>query len=620
MQQNSSNKKPFGSGQDQNQRPNRKPIIYYYLIVAAFMLVFNWLIVPWMAQRQVVQVTYTQFDQMLKDDQVTAVQIGEGELLFTAKVNGREGVFKTGQVDDPDLVTHLRERNIEFAAPIPERPNIFLNILLTWGLPLLLFFWLQRSMSKRLAGGGMGGLFGQKSVVKKYEPTKDSKTFADVAGVDEAVESLSEIVGYLKDSSKYAEIGAKLPRGVLLVGPPGTGKTLIAKAVAGEANVPFYSASGSEFVEMFVGRGASKVRELFDEAKKNAPCIVFIDEIDTIGKRRDAGGISGNDEREQTLNQLLTEMDGFDGNSCVVVLAATNRPEILDPALLRPGRFDRRVPVELPDLDGRSKIFQVHAQGYKMEPNINWKQIARATAGASGAQIANIVNEAALRAVRMKRKTVSQADLQESIETVIAGQQKKGEILSPEEKRVVAFHEVGHALVAALQSGTAPVEKITIIPRTSGALGYTMQVEQDDKHLVSRKDALASIRTICGGRAAEEIMFDDFTTGASNDIEKATQMATEMVTKYGMSDHFGMMKLEQGGSQYLGYGASSSVSPVTQEKVDQEVLAIIKACQQEARELLEKNKPTLERLAEYLLEKETINGKEFMELMEESKA
>ncbi|NLD52150.1 MAG: ATP-dependent zinc metalloprotease FtsH [Clostridiales bacterium] len=620
MQQNNSNKTPFGPERDQDQKPNRKPIIYYYLIVAAFMLVFNWLIVPWMAQRQVVQVTYTQFDQMLKDDQVTAVQIGEGELLFTAKVNGKEGAFKTGQVDDPDLVAHLREKNIEFAAPIPERPNVFLNFLLTWGLPLLLFFWLQRTMTKRLAGGGgMGGLFGQKSVVKKYEPTKDRKTFADVAGVDEAVDSLSEIVGYLKDSSKYAEIGAKLPKGVILVGPPGTGKTLIAKAVAGEANVPFYSASGSEFVEMFVGRGASKVRELFDEAKKNAPCIVFIDEIDTIGKRRDAGGVGGNDEREQTLNQLLTEMDGFDGNSCVVVLAATNRPEILDPALLRPGRFDRRVPVELPDLDGRSKIFQVHAQGYKMEPNIDWKQIARATAGASGAQIANIVNEAALRAVRMNRKTVSQADLQESIETVIAGQQKKGEILSPEEKRIVAFHEVGHALVAALQSGTAPVEKITIIPRTSGALGYTMQVEQDDKYLISRKDALASIRTICGGRAAEEVMFDDFTTGASNDIEKATQMATEMVTKYGMSDRFGMMKLEQGGSQYLGYGATSSVSPVTQEKVDQEVLDIIKNCQQEARELLEKNKPTLERLAEYLLEKETINGKEFMELMEESK-
>ena len=615
------NRKPGGpAGPGNGQQPDRKPIIKYYLVVLGFMLLLNWLILPSITQRQVTQVSYAQFDKMLQDKQVTAVQIGPDQITFSVKEGTQDRVYKTGVVDDPLLVDHLREQGIDYAAPIPETPNMFMNFLLTWGLPLALFFWLQRSMSKRMSGGsgglgGMGSLFGQKSVVRKYEPTKDRKTFEDVAGVEEAVDSLMEIVDYLKNPGKYTEIGAKCPRGVILVGPPGTGKTLIAKAVAGEANVPFYSASGSEFVEMFVGRGASKVRELFDEAKKHAPCIIFIDEIDTIGKRRDGAGLGGNDEREQTLNQLLTEMDGFSGNSGIVVLAATNRPEILDPALMRPGRFDRQVPVELPDLEGRYKILKVHIKGYKMEPEINYRQIARATAGASGAQIANIVNEAALRAVREGRKTVTQGDLQESIETVIAGQQKKGEILSPQEKKIVAYHEVGHALVAALQTNTAPVEKITIVPRTSGALGYTMQVEQEDKHLISRTDALNTIRTICGGRAAEEIIFGDYTTGAANDIEKATHLAKEMVTRYGMSDAFGMMRLEHGASQYLGGAGQSSVSPATQQQVDQEVLTIIKTCQQEARDLLEQNRGKLERLADYLLEKETITGAEFMDIL-----
>ncbi|MHC1787103.1 MAG: ATP-dependent zinc metalloprotease FtsH [Christensenellales bacterium] len=601
------------------KKPDRTPLIKYYMVVIGLMVVLNFIVLPWLGQRQVAAVSYSRFDQMLLAKQVSAVQIDQGQITFAANDGTGEHLYKTGVIDDPTLVDRLREQGIDYAAPIPETPNVLINFLLTWGVPLLLFYYFQRSMTKRMGtGGGAMGLFGQKSVVRKYEGSADRKTFHDVAGVEEAVDSLREIVDYLKNPEKYTAIGAKCPRGVILVGPPGTGKTLIAKAVAGEANVPFYSASGSEFVEMFVGRGASKVRELFDEAKKHAPCIIFIDEIDTIGKRRDGAGFGGNDEREQTLNQLLTEMDGFSGNSGIVVLAATNRPEILDPALMRPGRFDRQVPVELPDLEGRRQIFQVHVQGYKLAEGIDYRQLARSTAGASGAQIANIVNEGALRAVREGRSLVSQEDLQESIETVIAGQQKKGEILSPEEKRIVAYHEVGHALVAALQSGTAPVEKITIIPRTSGALGYTMQVEQDDKHLITRSEALASIRILCGGRAAEEVVFQDYTTGASNDIEKATQLAREMVTKYGMSEAFGMMRLEQGGSQYLGGGGSSSVSPQTQEKVDGEILNIIQTCQQDARRMLEENKQKLERLANYLLERETITGTQFLEIMKEA--
>lgn len=617
MQNN--NKKPnlLPEGNNKGTAPDKKPLIKYYLVVLAFMLILNWFILPSITQREVVQVSYTQFDKLLNDRQVTAVQIAEGQITFTANDGGTEHIYKTGVVNDPTLVERLREQGIDFAAPIPETPNVFLSFVLTWGLPLALFFFLQRSMTKRLGSGGgaLSGMFGGKSVVRKYQANKDTKTFKDVAGVEEAVDSLREIVDYLKKPEKYTAIGAKCPRGVILVGPPGTGKTLIAKAVAGEANVPFYSASGSEFVEMFVGRGASKVRELFDEAKKNAPCIIFIDEVDTIGKRRDGAGFGGNDEREQTLNQLLTEMDGFSGNSGIVVLAATNRPEILDPALMRPGRFDRQVPVELPDLEGRYQIMKVHAKDYQMESDVDYRQIARATAGASGAQIANIVNEAALLAVREGRSKVSEADLQESVETVIAGKQKKGEILSPQEKRIVAYHEVGHALVAALQNGQAPVEKITIVPRTSGALGYTMQVEQDDKNLISRSDVLSSIRTICGGRAAEEVIFGDYTTGAANDIEKVTHMAREMVTKFGMSDAFGMMRLEQSGSQYLGGAGQSSCSSQTQQLVDQEVLAIIQGCQRDARALLENNKGRLERLAEYLLEKETITGRQFMEIL-----
>ncbi len=617
MQNNQRKPNLLPEGNNKGSAPDKKPLIKYYLIVMAFMLLLNWFILPSITQREVVQVSYTQFDKLLNDKQVSAVQIAEGQITFTANDGGAEHIYKTGVVNDPTLVERLRQQGIDFAAPIPETPNVFLSFVLTWGLPLALFFFLQRSMSKRMGSGAgaFSGMFGQKSVVRKYQANKDTKTFKDVAGVEEAVDSLSEIVDYLKKPEKYTAIGAKCPRGVILVGPPGTGKTLIAKAVAGEANVPFYSASGSEFVEMFVGRGASKVRELFDEAKKNAPCIIFIDEVDTIGKRRDGAGFGGNDEREQTLNQLLTEMDGFSGNTGIVVLAATNRPEILDIALMRPGRFDRQVPVELPDLEGRFQILKVHARDYQMESDIDYRQIARATAGASGAQIANIVNEAALLAVREGRGKVSESDLQESVETVIAGKQKKGEILSPEEKRVVAFHEVGHALVAALQNGQAPVEKITIVPRTSGALGYTMQVEQDDKNLISRSDVLSSIRTLCGGRAAEEVIFGDYTTGAANDIEKVTHLAREMVTKFGMSDAFGMMRLEQGGSQYLGGAGQSSCSSQTQQQVDQEVLAIIRGCQTDARTLLENNKGKLERLADYLLEKETITGKQFMEIL-----
>ena len=617
MQNNQRKPNQLPEGNNNGSAPDKKPLIKYYLIVMAFMLILNWFILPSITQREVVQVSYTQFDKLLNDRQVTAVQIAEGQITFSANDGEIEHLYKTGVVDDPTLVVRLREQGIDFAAPIPETPNVFLSFVLTWGLPLALFFFLQRSMTKRMGSGGsaFSGMFGQKSVVRKYQANKDTKTFKDVAGVEEAVDSLREIVDYLKKPEKYTAIGAKCPRGVILVGPPGTGKTLIAKAVAGEANVPFYSASGSEFVEMFVGRGASKVRELFDEAKKNAPCIIFIDEVDTIGKRRDGPGFGGNDEREQTLNQLLTEMDGFSGNTGIVVLAATNRPEILDIALMRPGRFDRQVPVELPDLEGRFQILKVHAKDYQMESDIDYRQIARATAGASGAQIANIVNEAALLAVREERGKVSEADLQESVETVIAGKQKKGEILSPEEKRIVAYHEVGHALVAALQNGQAPVEKITIVPRTSGALGYTMQVEHDDKNLISRSDVLSNIRTICGGRAAEEVIFGDYTTGAANDIEKVTHLAREMVTKFGMSDTFGMMRLEQGGSQYLGGTGMSSCSSQTQQLVDQEVLAIIQSCQKDARTLLEDNKGKLERLADYLLEKETITGKQFMDIL-----
>ena len=616
MQSNQRKQSNLPVGNNKGPAPDKKPLIKYYLLVLSFMLLLNWFILPLITQLEVIQVSYTQFDKLLNDKKVSAVQIAAGQITFTANDGGVEHVYKTGVVDDPTLVERLRGQGIDFAAPIPETPNVFLNFMLTWGLPLALFFFLQRSMAKRAGGiGGFSSIFGQKSVVRKYQTSKETKTFKDVAGVEEAVDSLREIVDYLKKPEKYTAIGAKCPRGVILVGPPGTGKTLIAKAVAGEANVPFYSASGSEFVEMFVGRGASKVRELFDEAKKNAPCIIFIDEVDTIGKRRDGAGFGGNDEREQTLNQLLTEMDGFSGNSGIVVLAATNRPEILDPALMRPGRFDRQVPVELPDLEGRFQIMKVHAKDYMMESDINYRQIARATAGASGAQIANIVNEAALLAVREGRSMVSEADLQESVETVIAGKQKKGEILSPQEKRVVAYHEVGHALVAALQSGQAPVEKITIVPRTSGALGYTMQVEEVDKNLVTRSDVLSNIRTICGGRAAEEVVFGDYTTGAANDIEKVTHLAREMVTKFGMSDAFGMMRLEQGGSQYLGGAGQSSCSSQTQQLVDQEVLAIIRGCQQDARTLIENNKDKLTRLAEYLLEKETITGKQLMTIL-----
>ena len=604
-----------------NNKP-QKSILYYYGLILLVVMVLNAVFFPSVMQRRVQEVEYSQFITMVDDGKVTeaAMDSTNQQIVFVAKdTNGNDQYYKTGIFPDNNLIERLEEHNIKFGSEIPVQNSPLLNLILTWVVPILIFVVigniLSKTMMKRM--GGMGGpamTFG-KANAKIYAETETGVTFDDVAGEEEAKDALTEIVSFLHNPDKYSAIGAKLPKGALLVGPPGTGKTLLAKAVAGEAKVPFFSISGSEFVEMFVGMGAAKVRDLFKQANEKAPCIVFIDEIDTIGKKRDNGGMGGNDEREQTLNQLLTEMDGFDGKKGVVILAATNRPESLDPALLRPGRFDRRVPVELPDLQGREAILKVHAKDVKMDSNIDYSAIARATSGASGAELANIVNEAALRAVRMGRNVVKQEDLQESVETVIAGYQRKNAVLSPYEKKVVAYHEIGHALVAAKQSNSAPVTKITIIPRTSGALGYTMQVDEGDKYLMSKEEAQNKIATLTGGRSAEELIFNTITTGASNDIEQATKLARAMITRYGMSREFDMVALETVTNQYLGGDTSLACSADTSAQIDKEVVELVKAGHEKAVSILKENMDKLHELAQFLLEKETITGEEFMEIL-----
>jgi len=602
------------------QKNTRKPFIYYYGIVLLVMIILNTFIVPYLNQitSKVVEVDYGTFLSMVEAGDVTTVEIDDRQIAFLSE--SQEGtVYITGKMEDPGLVDRLYAYNgkIKFSKVIPKENSTFLNAVLSWVLPLLIFIGigqlLSRQLQKRMGPGAMQ--FG-KSNAKIYVEAQTGKRFEDVAGQDEAKEALTEIVDFLHNPQKYEEIGATMPKGALLVGPPGTGKTLLAKAVAGEAKVPFFSISGSEFVEMFVGMGAAKVRDLFNQAQEKAPCIVFIDEIDTIGKKRDgAGGIGGNDEREQTLNQLLTEMDGFDAKKGVVILAATNRPESLDKALLRPGRFDRRIPVELPDLAGREAILRVHAKNVQLEDNIDFNAIARATAGASGAELANIINEGALRAVKSGRNKTSQEDMEEAVEVVIAGYQRKNAVISPKEKKIVAYHEIGHALVAAKQTESAPVHKITIIPRTSGALGYTMQVAEEEQFLLSKEEAFNKIVTFTGGRAAEEVIFNTFTTGASNDIEQATKLARAMVTRYGMSKEFDMMALESINNPYLGGDSSLSCSSATSSKIDDEVLKIIKDAHEKAINILRENESKLHELASYLLEKETITGDEFMEIL-----
>ena len=601
------------------KRP-KKPLIFYYTLVMVALVLFNFLLVPWIAEQQIIEVDYGTFITMTENKEIDQVKVEDNQILF----EGKDGkVYKTGLMNDPDLVNRLHDSGAQFGGEIVEETSPLLNILLTWVLPVVLFIALGQFMSKKLmdrAGGPNSMMFnGGNSNARVYVQSSDGIKFDDVEGVDEAEESLQEIVDYLHNPDKYREIGASMPKGVLLVGPPGTGKTMLAKAVAGEANVPFFSISGSEFVEMFVGMGASKVRDLFKQAKEKAPCIVFIDEIDAIGQKRNTGTMGGNDEREQTLNQLLTEMDGFEGNSGVIMLAATNRPESLDPALTRPGRFDRRVPVELPDLKGREAILGVHGRKVKMSEDVDYNAIARATAGASGAELANIINEAALRAVRFGRKAVVQEDLQESVEVVIAGYQKKNAVIPPKERKIVAYHEVGHALVAACQSHSAPVQKITIIPRTSGALGYTMQVDEGERYLMSKEEALNKIATYTGGRAAEELIFHSITTGASNDIEQATKIARAMVTRYGMSDHFGMVALETVNNAYLGGDTSLACSAETAARVDEEVIALVKSAYEKAKAILSGHEDKLHELADYLLDKETITGEEFMKILEEKK-
>lgn len=600
---------------DNNKRPKYN-LLRYYLISILAVFALNWLILPMVTQNSIEGSSYSDFRRNLSQDKIAEVNFKPDQILY--KLKGDKKIYKTGRMEDPDIVKDLEEKNVDYSSEIPEKPSLFMNFVMTWGFPILLFFFLQRAMTKRMESFG-GGIFGGGKKIQKYEPSGETVNFDDVAGQEEAEESLVEIVDYLKNPKKYTDIGAKCPKGALLVGPPGTGKTLLARAVAGESHVPFFSIAGSEFVEMFVGRGAAKVRELFEEAKKNAPCIIFIDEIDTIGKKRDSAGISGNDEREQTLNQLLTEMDGFDGNIGIVMLAATNRPEILDPALLRPGRFDRQIRVELPTLKDRIEILKVHARSYKMEDDLDYSLIARSTAGASGAQLANILNEAALRAVRMGHDKVRQEDIQESIEVVIAGAQRKQDILSPEEKKRVAYHEIGHALVAALQTGSEPVEKITIIPRTSGALGYTMQVPKDEKNLYTREDLINHITTLCGGRAAEEVIFNEVSTGAANDIEKATETARSMITQYGMADEFGMVKFQDSGSRYMGDNGNMNCSEETRKEIDDLMVKIVKSAQDKARKLIADNKDAMKELSEFLLEEETITGKQFMEILSKYK-
>ncbi len=629
---------------DAGQKPPKKPLIFYYLIALLVLFLLNALVFPSLMSPKVVEVSYNEFLNMIDEGQVKQVALEEssGQLVFLADVSdegaetaadsGQYGIFKTGiwPDDGQRLLEQLRsDPDIQFTAEIPTQANPLLSFIMTWILPIFFFIligellsrWMMKRMNKQMGGGFGNAMSFGKSGAKVYvEEMETGVTFADVAGQEEAKESLKELVDFLHEPEKYAKIGAKLPKGALLVGPPGTGKTLLAKAVAGEAKVPFFSISGSEFVEMFVGMGAAKVRDLFKQANEKAPCIVFIDEIDAIGKKRDAGGLSGNDEREQTLNQLLAEMDGFDGRKGVVMLAATNRPESLDPALLRPGRFDRRIPVELPDLAGRIAILKVHAKDVKLGDDVNWDLIARATAGASGAELANIVNEAALRAVRQGRNVVMQEDLEESVETVIAGAQRKNAVVSTNEKKIVSYHEIGHALVAAMQSHSAPVTKITIVPRTSGALGYTMQVDEGEKMLMSRTEIYNKIATLTGGRSAEELIFgkENMTTGASNDIEQATKLARAMITRYGMSDEFDMTAMETVQNQYLGGDTSLTCAPETASKVDAMVTQIIKEAHEKAMKILKENEGKLHELAAYLLEKETITGEEFMKILERS--
>ena len=600
------------------KRP-RRPILIFYITVLLLLFMFNSLIAPMLAEQQVQEVDYGTFMTMTEKGQIGSVQIEENKIMFTNKDGSK--LYKTGVMNDPDLVNRLHASGAKFTSRIVEEMSPMANFLLSWVLPILLFFGIGQYLSRKMmdrAGGGPGSMMFNmgKSNAKVYVKSSDGIKFSDVEGVDEAEENLQEIVEYLHDPKKYQEIGASMPKGVLLVGPPGTGKTMLAKAVAGEADVPFFSMSGSEFVEMFVGMGASKVRDLFRQAKEKAPCIVFIDEIDAIGQKRNSGSFGGNDEREQTLNQLLTEMDGFEGNSGVIILAATNRPESLDPALTRPGRFDRRVPVELPDLQGREAILKVHAKKIKVEDGIDYGAIARMASGASGAELANIVNEAALRAIRDGRSAASQTDFEESIEVVIAGYQKKNSILTDQEKKIVAYHEIGHALVAAKQTNSAPVQKITIIPRTSGALGYTLQVEEGNHYLMNKEELENKIATLTGGRAAEEVVFGSITTGASNDIEQATKLARAMITRYGMSDDFDMVAMETVQNQYLGGDTSLACSAETQAKIDQKVVELVKEQHAKAVKILTDNRKKLDELAEFLYEKETITGAEFMEILE----
>lgn len=599
----------------------KKPLIYYYGIVLLVIVIFNMVVSPLLMSSSVKEVDYGTFMKMIDDKDIGSVEVGDSEIVFTDKENTQ--IYKTGEMNDPTLTQRLYDADAVFTKNIEKTMSPLLSTFLTIILPILIFAGLGQYMSKKLmsqAGGPNAMAFGMgKSNAKVYIPSTDGIRFDDVAGEDEAKENLAEIVDYLHNPKKYSDVGASMPKGVLLVGPPGTGKTMLAKAVAGEANVPFFSMSGSEFVEMFVGMGASKVRDLFKQAKEKAPCIVFIDEIDAIGKKRD-GHIGGNDEREQTLNQLLTEMDGFEGNNGVIILAATNRPESLDPALTRPGRFDRRVPVELPDLAGREAILKVHAKKIKTADNVDFHTIARMASGTSGAELANIINEAALRAVRSGRTVVEQADLEESIEVVIAGYQKKNAIMTDDEKKVVAYHEIGHALVAALQTDSAPVQKITIIPRTSGALGYTMQVEQNDKVLMTKKELENKIATLTGGRAAEEVVFGEITTGASNDIEQATKLARAMITRYGMTDEFDMVAMETVDNQYLGGDTSLCCSADTQKEIDKKVVETVRTQHKKARQLISENREKLDELAKYLYEKETITGAEFMEILKGKKA
>lgn len=606
---------------DENKNP-RKPLIYYYIGSLILIMLFNSFVYPMLVRSRVTEVEYSTFLAMVNNGTVREVEIDSTgqRIAFTARDDrGNEGVYITGAMDDPELVNRLLDSDgtIRFSKVLPTPNSPLLSFLISWIIPILIFVGLGQFLSRQIQGRMGNALSFGKSNARVYVKAQTGKTFADVAGQDEAKEALSEIVDFLHDPDRYANIGATLPKGALLVGPPGTGKTLLAQAVAGEANVPFFSISGSEFVEMFVGLGAAKVRDLFKQATEKAPCIVFIDEIDTIGKKRGDGGFGGNDEREQTLNQLLTEMDGFDSRKGVVLLAATNRPDSLDPALLRPGRFDRRIPVELPDLSGRIAILQVHAAKVKMDGPIDFSPIARATAGASGADLANIINEAALRAVRMGRSRVQQIDLEESVEVVLAGYQRKNATLSPQERQIVAYHEVGHAIVAAKQGSSAPVHKITIVPRTSGALGYTMQIDDGDRYLMSKEEAFARLATITGGRAAEELVFNSITTGAANDIEQATRIARAMVTRYGMSDRFGMIALETETNPYLGGSTALSCSSETAAQVDQEVMNLIGKAHERAISILKDNMEKLHQLATYLLDKETISGEDFLRILNE---